>query len=70
MRRCCRQSGTDQEAAVCLSLVLAMLTSVFVDVSSLYTGYYRACTNVLDLTKYDCSSADINPIGAVSKMDL
>jgi NAD+ synthase (glutamine-hydrolysing) len=22
------------------------------------------------LTKYDCSSADINPIGAISKTDL
>lgn len=22
------------------------------------------------LTKYDCSSADINPIGGISKMDL
>lgn len=37
------------------------MTSYSVFRSYSLTGYF---------TKYDCSSADINPIGGVSKMDL
>lgn len=33
-------------------------------------GVLSPCSLLGYLTKYDCSSADINPIGGVSKTDL
>lgn len=47
-----------------------MLTSVSGAVSLLKFLDNLTLTFVADLTKYDCSSADINPIGGISKTDL
>jgi NAD+ synthase (glutamine-hydrolysing) len=32
--------------------------------------HHKTLTSRIDLTKYDCSSADLNPIGSISKVDL
>ena len=70
MRRCCRLCGNDREAAVYLFLAQATSTSVFEDVSISQVTVEHLLTATLDLTKYDCSSADLNPIGSISKTDL
>ena len=42
-------------------LTLDLLKHVLIKICDSLRGY---------LTKYDCSSADINPIGSISKTDL
>ncbi|XP_078148812.1 glutamine-dependent NAD(+) synthetase-like isoform X1 [Carex rostrata] len=58
-------------------MVLAYMLSLFLPWMYNKSGFYLVlgCSNVDEalrgyLTKYDCSAADLNPIGSVSKQDL
>lgn len=73
MPRCFPPYDNGQVEEVCSFLDPVTSMSAFEDVSGSSEDTIAPLTNSVfhpDLTKYDCSSADVNPIGSVSKTDL